>query len=137
MHKFLILLGLVVGLGSSGVATIASAGNTETASEQPAGDAVKGKKVFKKCRACHKLEAGKKGVGPTLFGIIGRPAASVEGYKYSAAMKSSGLTWDLETLHAYLKKPKDLVPKTKMTFAGLKKDKDIVNLLAYLAEAAH
>lgn len=100
-----------------------------------AADAEKGAKVFRKCKACHKLEEGKKGVGPSLHAIMGRAAGSVEGFKYSSAMADSGLTWDEETLATFLKKPKDLVPGTKMSFAGLKKDDDIADVIAYLTEA--
>ena len=96
------------------------------------GDAVAGKKVFKKCKACHALEEGKKKVGPSLFGVIGRAAGAVEGYKYSKALLAAGLTWDDETLAKYLTKPKALVPKTKMSFAGLKKEGDIANVIAYI-----
>lgn len=96
------------------------------------GDAAAGAKVFKKCKACHSLEEGKKKVGPSLFGVTGRAAGTVEGYKYSKAMLASGLTWDDETLETFLTKPKALVAKTKMSFAGLKKEGDIENLIAYL-----
>lgn len=97
------------------------------------GDAVKGQKVFKKCKACHTVnEGGKKLIGPNLFGIVGKKAAQMEGFKYSKAMTASGLTWDDATLDTFLKKPKALVKKTKMTFAGLKKDKQRANVIAYL-----
>lgn len=96
------------------------------------GDAEAGAKVFNKCKACHALEEGKNKVGPSLHGVIGRPAGSVDGFKYSAAMAESGLTWDEATLAKFLAKPKDLVSKTKMTFAGLKKEDEIENVIAYL-----
>ncbi|PCI51209.1 MAG: cytochrome c family protein [Alphaproteobacteria bacterium] len=97
------------------------------------GDAVKGLKVFKKCKACHTAdEGGKNRVGPNLFGIVGKKAAQREGYKYSKAMIASGLTWDEATLDTYLTKPRALVKKTKMTFAGLKKDKQRADIIAYL-----
>ncbi|MBL4895176.1 MAG: cytochrome c family protein [Emcibacter sp.] len=97
------------------------------------GDAVKGKKVFKKCKACHTVDQGGKNlVGPNLFGIVGKESAKKEGYKYSKAMRASGLTWDEATLDTYLKKPRALVKKTKMTFVGLKKEKHRVNVIAYL-----
>ena len=96
------------------------------------GDAEAGKKVFKKCKACHSLEEGKKKVGPSLFGVIDRAAGAVEGYKYSKALLASDLTWDDETLAEFLTKPKAMVPKTKMSFAGLKKEDDIANVIAYL-----
>jgi cytochrome c len=98
------------------------------------GDADKGKKTFNKCKACHTLEAGKNRVGPSLHGIIGRAAGTAEGFKYSDAMKNSGITWDEATLDTYLKDPKKMVPGTKMTFAGLKKEDEIKDLLAYLKQ---
>ena len=99
------------------------------------GDPAKGKKVFNKCKTCHTLKAGKKKVGPHLEGIIGRKAGSVEGYKYSKAMKAADVVWDEATLDEYLKKPKAFIKGTKMTFAGLKKDAQRQDLIAYLKEA--
>jgi cytochrome c len=99
------------------------------------GDAAKGAKVFNKCKACHTADKETNKVGPHLVGLFGRTAGSVEGYKYSDAMRASGIVWSAETLSIYLKTPKDMVPGTKMTFAGLKKDDDIENLIAYLEEA--
>ena len=96
------------------------------------GDVEAGKKVFNKCKACHTLDEGKNKVGPSLFGVLGRSAASVQGFKYSKALKESGLTWDEETIEKFLATPKDLVPGTRMAFAGLKKDDDIENVLAYI-----
>lgn len=98
------------------------------------GDAAKGEKVYKKCKTCHSLEAGKNKVGPHLNGVIGRAAGSVEGFKYSKALAESGLVWDEATLDSYLAKPKELVPKTKMSF-GLKKEADRQNVIAYIREA--
>ena len=99
------------------------------------GDAAAGKKVYNKCKTCHALEAGKKKLGPSLNGIFGRAAGSVEGYKYSKAMKESGIVWTEETMAGYLEKPKKFMPGTKMAFAGLKKEQQVADLIAYLKEA--
>ncbi len=99
------------------------------------GDPVAGKKVFNKCRACHDAENAKNKVGPHLVGVVGRPAASVEGYNYSANMKelaAGGPVWDEAKLAQYLANPKDLVPKGKMAFPGLKKEEEIADVIAYL-----
>ncbi|MEE8188584.1 MAG: cytochrome c family protein [Kiloniellales bacterium] len=100
------------------------------------GDAAKGEKVYKKCKACHSLEDGKNKIGPHLNAVVGRAAGAVEGYKYSKAMKESGLTWDEETLMAFLEKPKKFLKGTKMSYAGLKKEDQRHDLIAYLKEAA-
>ncbi|MGJ8533817.1 MAG: c-type cytochrome [Alphaproteobacteria bacterium] len=99
------------------------------------GDVAAGEKVFKKCKACHAVgPKAKNRVGPLLNGIVGREAATVEGYKYSKAMKAAELTWDVETLTTYLANPRKSVKGTKMAFAGLKKDADLANVIAYLAQ---
>jgi cytochrome c len=100
----------------------------------PTGGAVAGAAIFKKCLACHKVgpDAG-NGVGPALNGIVGRPAGTTPDYRYSAAMRGSGLVWDEATLTTYLRAPRKLVPGTKMAFAGLSKDRDIADVIAYLA----
>ncbi len=98
-----------------------------------AGDAKKGKKVFSKCKACHTIKkGGKNRVGPNLYGVVGSKAALVKGFRYSKAMKNSGITWDEATLDKFLTKPKKLVKKTKMSFGGLKKASQRANLIAYL-----
>ena len=101
-------------------------------------DAEKGAKVFNKCMACHTIEDKNK-VGPSLKGIVGRKAASVEGYKYSDAMlakAAEGVIWDEATLAAYLPDPKSFVPGTKMTFPGLKNPEDVANVIAFLKTKA-
>ena len=115
---------------------IAAIAMSLTFSAADAADVKKGKKVFKKCKACHTLNAGGKNtVGPNLHGVIGRKAADAKGFKYSKAMKASGIVWDDANLDKYLTKPKKLVPKTKMAFPGLKKKAQRDNLIAYLKEA--
>ena len=97
-----------------------------------AGDIKAGEKVFKKCKACHVVDKEKNKTGPHLVGIIGRPAASVDGFKkYSKALKESGFVWDADTLDGYLENPKKYLKGGKMAFAGLKKQKDRDNIIAY------
>ncbi|MEM5474034.1 cytochrome c family protein [Hoeflea sp. AS60] len=103
------------------------------------GDAVAGAKVFKKCAACHVATEAKNRVGPYLMGVVDRPVASVEGYKYSKAMTEHAAevpVWTEEALATYLHDPKGVVKGTKMAFAGLKKDDDIANVIAYLKDPA-
>ena len=98
-----------------------------------AGDIAKGEKVFKKCKACHVVDKEKNKTGPHLVGLIGREAGSVDSFKkYSKAMKGSGIVWNAETLDGYLANPKKYLKGTKMAFAGLKKEKDRQNIIAYL-----
>jgi len=99
------------------------------------GDAAKGKKVFRKCKACHVVDKEKNRVGPHLVGIMGRSAASVEKFKYSKAMKAKaaeGLVWDEASIAEFLKAPKKYLKGTKMAFVGLKKQDDIDNVIAYI-----
>ena len=97
------------------------------------GDAVAGKAVFNQCKACHQVgPEAKNGVGPVLNGIVGRKAGEVPGYNYSDANKNSGLTWDEATLRSYLPDPKAKVPGTKMIFPGIKREKQLDDLMAYL-----
>ena len=103
-------------------------------SSAQAQDAAAGERVFKaQCTACHTPLPGKKLVGPSLFGVVGRTAGSEADFKYSAANKSSGLTWDAATLDRYLTSPKAVVPGTIMPYVGLKDDAKRADLIAYLA----
>ena len=97
-----------------------------------AADPVKGKKVFKKCVACHSLEEGKNKIGPPLNNLLGRKAGSVDGYKYSKAMKNSGVVWDEESLDKFITKPRKFIPKTKMSFRGIKKKSLRDDLISFL-----
>ncbi len=102
------------------------------------GDAAKGEKVFKKCKACHMVgDDAKVKAGPPLNNIMGATAGKPEGYefKFSKAMMEAGeggLVWDETTLDEFLAKPRDMVKGTKMSFAGLKKEEDRANIIAYL-----
>lgn len=98
-----------------------------------AGDAEHGEKVFKKCKVCHSLDAGKNKQGPSLHGVIGRTSGTAEGFKkYSDAMKEAGIVWDETTIAEYLADPKAYVPKNKMAFKGLKKEQDRLDVIAYI-----
>jgi cytochrome c len=95
-----------------------------------------GKKVFKKCKSCHQVgEGAKNKAGPILTGIFDNPAGAVDGFKYSKAIKKAaegGLVWTADELAAFLKKPKAYMKGTKMSFAGLKKEKDQLSIVEYL-----
>ncbi len=93
-----------------------------------------GRKVFKKCAACHgTAKGGKHKIGPNLWDVVGRPVASAEGYAFSNALKGkSGEAWSYGNLDAFLRKPKDWAPRTKMSFAGLRKPAQRAALIVYL-----
>ena len=95
-------------------------------------DPVKGKKVFKKCVVCHSLQEGKNKIGPSLYNLLGRKAGSVDGYKYSKAMKNSDVVWDEESLDKFLTKPRKFIKKTKMSFRGIKKKSLRDDIISYL-----
>ena len=116
--------------------SLAGAALLASMSASMAQDAAAGEKVFTaKCKVCHMPpDAAKSLVGPSLAGVVGRKAGTVEGYHYSDANKNSGITWDEANLKEYLKDPKAKVPGTKMVFPGLKSDDDINNVLAYLKQ---
>ena len=99
------------------------------------GDVEAGKKVFKKCKVCHFPDKKKNKIGPYLIGIVGRKVASVEGFKYSDAMKAAAGhldSWTEDNLKAYLADPRKFIPKNKMSFTGLKKAGDVASVIAYL-----
>jgi cytochrome c len=95
-----------------------------------------GRTVYNQCRACHTIEAGgRNGVGPNLHAVVGRRAGAVEGFRYSAPMRTAaegGLTWTPENLDRYLTNPKDLVPAGSMAFAGLRNEQQRKDLIAWL-----
>jgi cytochrome c len=99
------------------------------------GNTANGADVFKKCQQCHTLEPGKNKVGPTLHGIIGRTAGTVEGYNYSTANKNSGIVWTEQKMFEYLENPRKTIPGTKMAFVGLPKIQDRVDVIAYIQES--
>jgi cytochrome c len=101
------------------------------------GDAAAGQRVFNQCRACHTVDqGGRNTVGPNLFGIVDRRAASVEGFRYSANMRelgAEGLVWSDDRLRAYISNPKAVVPRGSMSYPGLRNEAQLNDLLAYLA----
>ena len=103
-----------------------------TANPGYAQDADHGKSIFKPCAACHATDHADR-VGPGLEGIIGRKAGTAPGFRYSDAMKKSGIVWDTKILDAYLESPQKVVPGNRMPYAGLKDPTDRGDLVAYLA----
>jgi len=96
------------------------------------GDAASGKSVFAQCRTCHVVDSDVNRIGPSLAGIIGRTAGSVEGFNYSPANKNSGITWTEEQMYVYLENPQKVIPKTKMIFGGLPDAQKRADVIAYM-----
>ena len=93
------------------------------------------KRSLKKCAACHSIaKGGSNKIGPALWGVLGKPAGSVSDYKYSKAMTAHGKPWSFEEMNSFLIKPKDWIKGTKMTFVGLKNDKDRAAVILYMNE---
>lgn len=100
-------------------------------------DAAKGAKVFKKCTSCHNVEeGGANGTGPNLWGVVGADKAAHAGYSYSAALSGMEANWGYEELDAFLTKPSNYAPGTKMNFIGLKKAEDRAAVIEYLRQAS-
>jgi cytochrome c len=126
MRSTTLLILLAIGAAALSAAWIAAAYGQ---------DASAGEKTFNVCRACHEIgDDAKNAVGPVLTGVVGRKAGTYPGYAYSEANKTSGIVWDEATLADYLKNPRARVPGTKMIFAGLRKDDDIANVIAFLKQ---
>ncbi len=119
-------------VGAAALALVVASG---AASAQD-GDAEEGQKVFRQCQACHMVgDNAKARVGPPLNDLFGRQAGTYEGFRYSPAMKSAGedgLVWNDETIEAYLRDPRGYIKGNRMAYAGLKKDDDVANVIAYL-----
>ena len=97
------------------------------------GDVASGEKIFKKCAACHSInKGGKNKIGPALYNVVGRLVGGVEDYKYSKALASYSKEWTFEELNGFLQKPASYIKGTKMSYAGLRKEKDRASVIKYL-----
>ena len=97
------------------------------------GDITEGKKIFKKCAACHSIiKGGKNKIGPALYNVVGRKVGGVSDYKYSKALAAYDKDWTFEELNGFLKKPAKHIKGTKMAYAGLRKEKDRASIIKYL-----
>ncbi|MCJ8156276.1 cytochrome c family protein [Sphingomonas sp. LaA6.9] len=111
----------------------AGAAAVDIATLLPTADAAKGAEVFKKCTACHTInQGGANGIGPNLWGALGKPHGHVAGFAYSDALKGVAGNWDFAGMDKWLASPRKYAPGTKMTFAGLSKPEDRANLIVYL-----
>jgi cytochrome c len=93
-----------------------------------------GQKLFEECHACHALERGAQGVGPTLHGVFGRRAGELDDFRYSPALKRSGIVWTPKTLDAYIADPQKAVPANRMPYAGMPEARDRADLIMYMQQ---
>ena len=96
------------------------------------GDVASGEKIFKKCAACHSINSGGNKIGPALYNVVGRKVGGVADYKYSKALATYEKEWTFEELNGFLKKPASYIKGTKMSYAGLRKEKDRASIIKYL-----
>ena len=118
-----------------GTAIVAGAVALASTAALAQGDAAQGEKVFNQCKACHAVDEPQNKVGPHLVGVFGRAAGSVEDFRYSKALEESGITWTEETIAEYVADPRGYIKGNRMAFAGVQKEEDIADLIAYLKEA--
>ena len=101
------------------------------------GDAINGKKIFKKCAACHSInKGGANKIGPALYNVVGRKVGGVANYKYSKTLASYGKEWTFEELNGFLIKPATYLKGTKMSYAGLRKEADRASIIKYLNQSS-
>ncbi|HWI85228.1 MAG TPA: cytochrome c family protein [Sphingomonas sp.] len=118
-----------------GLNLILIAGAAASAEAAPSANVAHGQQIFARCAGCHTIgRTGGGTMGPTLNGVVGRKAASVPGFQYSASMRNSGFTWDTPTLGKFLQAPMKAVPGTKMFFAGIPAPQDQADLIAFLKQ---
>ena len=117
-----VLIGAAVLLAASGAA-------------RAEGDAARGEKRFEDCATCHTVERGVNNVGPSLFGVFARKAGEIADFRYSPALKTSGIAWSPQTLDTFIADPQKEVPGNRMPFAGMPDAADRADLIAYLQKA--
>jgi cytochrome c2 len=117
--------------------TIAAAISTATGAARADGDAARGEKKYEECVACHSVDRGVNGVGPSLHGVFDRKAAELGDYRYSPALKRSGLVWTAQTLDTFIADPQAVVPANRMPYAGMPNAADRADLIAYLRKASN
>ena len=113
----------------------AAAALLATSAARADGDAARGEKRFEECATCHSTERGVNNVGPSLFGVLGRKAGDIADFRYSPAMRTSGITWSAQTLDKFIADPQQEVPGNRMPFAGMPDAGDRADLIAYLQKA--
>jgi cytochrome c2 len=101
------------------------------------GDAARGEKLYDDCVACHPVEAGMHGIGPTLYRIVGRKVGDIPDYRYSRALRLSGITWTVEALDTFIGDPQASVPANRMPYAGMPDARDRADLIAYLQKVSN
>jgi len=107
-----------------------------TAGLAHAQDATRGEKHFEDCASCHALANGQNGVGPSLAGVFGRKAGTLDDYRYSPALKRSGIVWTTQTMDAFLADPQKAVPANRMPYSGMTDARERADLIAYLLKMA-
>ena len=100
------------------------------------GDAARGERLFEQCHACHSVERGANDVGPTLFSVFARKAGELDDFRYSPALKRSGITWTAQTLDAFISDPQQMVPANRMPYAGMPDAGARADLIAYLQKVS-
>lgn len=115
-----------------GILQLSAAALIAATNSANAADAGHGEKLFVECASCHSIERGVEGVGPSLFGLFQRKAGDVADYRYSPALKRSGIAWTPQTLDTYIADPQKSVPGNRMPYSGLPNAQDRADLMAYL-----
>lgn len=135
---FLSKTALFIALTATPLLTALPAANADPADTtiSAQGDATKGQRLFNRCKACHNLTAtARRRIGPNLDSLFGRQAGSRDGFKYSKALQEADFVWTEQNLNDWLAQPRTFLPGNKMAFAGLRKEQDRKDLMAYLREA--